>query len=274
MRTAADFRAGMLSFDLPIREFCPRCCAAHARMRLLLSCSAAAAFVVRAKLWQRESRLILCPHDDRENPAAMSWDDDRLPTLVDTLPLHRIARLREFAVALSLARSPEDVARAAVEQGAAAFGADISLFARPLDERRMELLAERGLAPNFGEAHLRRRYRRTAGPGPKNWRASVRRINRRVRSQVPRYRTHRRCARCSRYPAADNWNPRDRCARIPLRRRKKVRWRRARADAHARIASSTGVRSRNAIRIGKSHQPSHARPRQPGGRTGRRDIDR
>jgi signal transduction histidine kinase/CheY-like chemotaxis protein len=85
------------------------------------------------------------PHDERDDPA-VSPPDDRLPKLVEKLPLDLIARLHEFTVALSVASSPEDVARAAVEKGAAVLGADVSLFARPLDERRVELVAGHGLA--------------------------------------------------------------------------------------------------------------------------------
>src|SRR4051812_42703363 len=85
------------------------------------------------------------PHDERDDPA-VSPPDDRLPKLVEKLPLDLIARLHEFTVALSVASSPQDVARAAVEKGAAVLGADVSVFARPLDERRVELVAGHGLA--------------------------------------------------------------------------------------------------------------------------------
>jgi PAS domain S-box-containing protein len=51
-----------------------------------------------------------------------------------------------FATALSHAGTPEDVARALVEEGASALGADVGVLARQADADTLELIAHRGLA--------------------------------------------------------------------------------------------------------------------------------
>jgi PAS domain S-box-containing protein len=51
-----------------------------------------------------------------------------------------------FATALSHASTPEDVARALVEEGATALGADVGVVARLVDAATLELVAHRGLA--------------------------------------------------------------------------------------------------------------------------------
>ncbi len=52
-----------------------------------------------------------------------------------------------FATALSHASTPEHVARALVEEGAAALGADVGVVARLVDAATLELVAHRGLVP-------------------------------------------------------------------------------------------------------------------------------
>jgi PAS domain S-box-containing protein len=58
-----------------------------------------------------------------------------------------------YASALARAGSPEEVARVLVEEGAAALGADVSLFARRVDGDTVELVAQRGASAELVARH-------------------------------------------------------------------------------------------------------------------------